>query len=446
MDAELHTICLRIQETSRLVDDILVQLQKLVPEAKAKPTEPTKPKAPAKQEKTPLPADKKALGQYFTTDKTLQDWIFNHVKHKGQELLEPAFGAGHLLIPFLAHDARYPMTLYEIDPSIKPAVSLKPQQKVSYADFTKAHHTRLYKTIVGNPPYVKKKTGNLYIEFIERAFEALTADGELLFIVPSDFLKVTRAAKIIKRMCAAGAFTDFYFPHDEGLFENAAVDVLLFRYEKGSKLTTARVNDILKPVNVSNGILTFRDKLGKALGEQFDVYVGLVTGKDEVYKQPIGNMDLLIDFEKTEKYIYPFYAPIEKNAINAHLWAHEAELKERKIRKFDDDNWWQWGAPRNISVMREKAGQPCIYVRTMTRRPQIAMVGKVQYFGGTLLCAIPRVPMTATDLEAVVSYLNTSKAQHDYIYSGRFKIGHKQLCNIQLPEYCDRPHNRISYA
>ena len=424
MDTELQTVISSIHETNQAIDAVITRLGELYPVPEPTVTEPK--------------ADKKALGQYFTIDKGLQDWIFNHVKHKGEELLEPSFGAGHLLQPFLSANPRYPMTLYELDHSVKPVVSLAAPQKVMYGDFTKVPLIRKFKTIVGNPPYVKKKkTGNLYIEFIELAFNALSHDGELLFIVPSDFLKVTRAAKIIKKMCTTGAFTDFYFPHDEGLFEGAAVDVVLFRYEKGARSATATVNGEVKSVKESNGILTFPTTIGSTLGEHFDVYVGLVTGKDEVYKQSFGNMDLLADFNKSEKYIYPFYAPIEKNAINTHLWAHETELKARRIRKFDDENWWQWGAPRNIKTMTDAAGKPCIYVRNMTRKPQVSAAGTVQYFGGTLLCAIPRRPMRAATLEFVVSYLNSAEAQRDYIYAGRFKIGHKQLCNLQLPPFPD---------
>ena len=415
MDPELQTVIGRIQETNAAIDGVIARLGTLFPMA-------AEPKA-----------DKKALGQYFTIDKRLQEWIFNHVKHKGEELLEPSFGAGHLLQPFLAAEPRYPMTLYELDHSVKPVVALTTPQKVMYGDFTRAPLLRKFKTIIGNPPYVKKKTGNLYIEFIELAYNALLPDGELLFIVPSDFLKVTRAAKIIKKMCATGSFTDFYFPHDEGLFEGAAVDVVLFRYEKGARSATATVNGEVKSVKESNGILTFPTTIGASFEEHFDVYVGLVTGKDDVYKQPFGNIDLLTDFNKSEKYIYPFYGPIENNAINTHLWAHEAELKERRIRKFDDDNWWQWGAPRNIKTMTDAAGKPCIYVRNMTRKSQVAVTGTVQYFGGTLLCAIPRRPMSAATLDFVVAYLNSTEAQRDYIYAGRFKIGHKQLCNLQLP-------------
>ena len=42
----------------------------------------------------------KSLGQYFTISNTLQQFVFDKVNHKDHLLLEPSFGAGHLLKKF----------------------------------------------------------------------------------------------------------------------------------------------------------------------------------------------------------------------------------------------------------------------------------------------------------------------------------------------------------
>ena len=137
-------------------------------------------------------------------------------------LLEPSFGAGHLLKKFLESNPAYPMTCYELDATIEPIVALVgPAQQVIYADFLQQllHTQDTFQTIVANPPYVKMAKGhNLYVTFIQRCFDLLTPNGEMVFIVPSDFLKVTSAAPMIDAMTAAGSFTDFWFPHDETLF------------------------------------------------------------------------------------------------------------------------------------------------------------------------------------------------------------------------------------
>ena len=82
--------------------------------------------------------------------------------------------------------------MYEIDSEIKLLNKIE-KNKVMYCDFMKQTITKTYKTIIGNPPYVKTKKGNLYIDFIEKCYNLLDNNGELIFIVPSDFLKLTSA-------------------------------------------------------------------------------------------------------------------------------------------------------------------------------------------------------------------------------------------------------------
>ena len=71
-------------------------------------------------------------------------------------------------------------------------------------------------------------------------------------------------------------------------------------------------------------------------------------------------------------------------------------------------------------------------VRNMTRNKVIAFLGTVRYFGGALLCAIPKATMTQEELQKIVGLLNSEEFQKDYIYAGRFKIGQKQLCNAMI--------------
>jgi adenine-specific DNA-methyltransferase len=380
--------------------------------------------------------NKKELGQYFTISEELQKFVFDKVKHKGSNLLEPSFGAGHLLQKFKTLDANYPMLIYELDNTIKPVIAFNSFQTVFYGDFTKQFIAQKFKTIIGNPPYVKTSTGNLYIKFIDQCFKLLDDGGELIFIVPSDFIKLTSASALIESMAAAGSFTDFYFPNDEGLFEGAAVDVLVFRYEKGLFIKNVVVNGAASLININNGIITFSSSelSGTLLETKFNVYVGLVSGRDEVYRVPIGNMEVLNDNDRVEKYIFAKSFPTGSAAIDAHLLANKQELLGRRIKKFSEKNWFEWGAPRNITTIEKKMGSPCIYVRNMTRSGVVAFVGNVQYFGGSLLCLIPKDESSSVDeLKKVVEFLNTKDLQKNYMYSGRFKIGHKQVCNITLP-------------
>ena len=76
-------------------------------------------------------------------------------------------------------------------------------------------------------------------------------------------------------------------------------------------------------------------------------------------------------------------------------------------------------------------GKECIYIYNLTRNAEVAFVGNVQYFGGSLLILIPK---KTCNLQTVVGYLNSQQFKHNFVFSGRFKIGHRQLCNSHIPK------------
>ena len=131
--------------------------------------------------------------------------------------------------------------MYEIDESIEFLDEIDTEQ-IIFGDFLEQDIRRKYNTIIGNPPYVKTNTGNLYIDFIEWCYELLSHNGELIFIVPSDFMKLTSSGKLITRMLEDGTFTDMILPHDEKLFGNASIDVMVFRYCKNKTRKLKRKN------------------------------------------------------------------------------------------------------------------------------------------------------------------------------------------------------------
>lgn len=378
---------------------------------------------------------KKKLGQYFTISEELQKFVFENVKNRSKCLLEPSFGAGHLLKKFKEYDDNYPMVCYELDINIVPIISFNNYQTIIYEDFTQQPMNIKFKTIIGNPPYVKQKTGNLYLKFIELCYEYLDDDGELIFIVPSDFIKLTSASSIIDKMTKNGSFTHFFFPQNERLFDGASIDVLVFRYEKGVKSIKTIVNNKEVFCNVNKGIITFSDTeiSGCYIESYFNVYVGLISGRDEIYRVPFGNIDILNDKDKVDRYIFTQTFPTDNNKINDHLENHKKVLLDRKIKKFSEKNWFEWGAPRNISTIEKYWGKSCIYVRNMTRSKEIAFIGKVQYFGGSLLCLIPKKQMSEKDIRNIINHINSPEFTKDYMYSGRFKIGHKQISTAIIP-------------
>ena len=259
----------------------------------------------------------------------------------------------------------------------------------------------------------------------------LDDNGELIFIVPSDFTKLTSSTGIISKMYEAGTFTHIIHPHKERLFKNASIDVIIFRYCKNADLPKkVLLNDEEKCLINTNGILTYSDTEPnnlEMLQDYFNVFVGMVTGKERVFKNvEFGNIRVLNNKDKEEKYILIENFPTNNQNLNEYMLSHKDELIARKIRKFNEQNWFEWGALRNYKNIISNIGKNCVYVSNITRKEKVAFIGKVQYFGGGLIMMIPKADI---DLDKVVNYLNSGVFKKNYMYSGRFKIGHKQLCN-----------------
>ena len=334
--------------------------------------------------------------------------------------------------------------MYEIDTKIKLLDNIE-KENVIYGDFMKQNITKTYKTIIGNPPYVRTKKRNLYIDFIEKCYNLLDDDGELIFIIPSDFFKLTSASKLLNKMMTNGTFTHIYHPHNEKLFDGANIDVIVFRYNKNNSIIKKVLyNDELKYIINSDGLITFTDKIKNEdsdtnkfmFKDYFDIYVGIVNGKEQVYKNAsLGNIEVLNGENKVDKYIYIDKYPCDSEQINEYLLEHKKELLERGIKKFNEKNWFEWGAPRNIKTINKNLGKDCIYIYNLTRKSNISFVDKVQYFGGSLIMLLPK---KACNLNNIVTYLNSNAFKDNFIFSGRFKIGHRQISNFYIPnEYLD---------
>lgn len=374
------------------------------------------------------------LGQYFTTNIKLKQIVFDFILNKPYTILEPCIGQGDLISFITNKNSNIQFDMYEIDDTIQLLQNIQ-KKNVVYCDFMKQNIEKTYKTIIGNPPYIKNKNGNLYIDFIQKCYDLLENHGELIFIVPSDFLKLTSASKLLDKMMKHGTFTHIFHPHDEKLFENASIDVIIFRYCKNDTIDkTVLYNDKLYFITNTNGLITFDQKQNNyhtTFHDYFQICVGLVSGKENVFKNDeLGNILLLNAEQNIEKYIYIEKFPSENEKINQYLLQYKTELIQRKIRKFNENNWFEWGAPRNINTIHANFGKDCIYIYNLTRKSNVAFLDKVQYFNGTLLMLIPK---KNCDLHKIVSYMNTETFKHNFMYSGRFKIGHRTLSNSYIP-------------
>lgn len=383
---------------------------------------------------TPNMTTKGNLGQYFTTHNELKEKVFGFILNSPSNILEPSMGQGDLITFITEKIPSITFDMYEIDTNIKLLDKIQ-KDKVIYGDFMKQTITKKYKTIVGNPPYVRTKKGNLYIDFTEKCYNLLDDDGELIFIVPSDFLKLTSASKLLNAMMTNGTFTHIFHPHNENLFENASIDVIVFRYCK-NRLIEKRLLYNNHPLYITNssGLITFSEEESDnrfMFQDYFDIYVGLVSGKEDVYKhEELGNMKVVNGEDKVDTYIYIENYPCDDERINAYLSHHKKELMGRQIRKFNENNWFEWGCPRNIKSIRANLGKDCIYIHNITRKQHVAFIGTVNYFGGGLVMLMPK---KECNIKNILSYMNGDSFKHNFMFSGRFKIGHRQISNSYIP-------------
>ena len=373
-------------------------------------------------------------GQYFTKNILLKEKLYEFILNKPNLILEPSIGRGDLISYIKERNSDIQFDMFEIDKNIKLLGDID-KNKIIYGDFLIQNINKKYKTIVGNPPYIRTKKGNLYIDFIEKCYNLLDENGELIFIVPSDFIKLTSASKILTTMFNNGMITHIYHPNNEKLFDNASIDVIIFRYCKNKSLSNKILyNDKIVFINNSNGLITFSDTENKdtlLFKDIFNIYVGIVSGKEEVYKNnDLGNIEVINGENKKEKYIFINSFPSNDEKINNYLLQHKSTLLKRNIRNFNEKNWFEWGAARNLAAINNNKNKKCIYIYNLSRKEKIAFIDKVGYFGGGL---IMMVPTKECDLDKIINYLNSDTFKQNFMFSGRFKIGHRQISNSIFP-------------
>lgn len=414
----------------------------------------------------------KELGQYFTKNESLLKNLKEFIKNKPKQILEPSIGEGHI-IDYLKKDPNQifentEFIMIEIDKNLIPLISIN-KEEIHYVDFLEYNPNQKFQTIIGNPPYVKKKgKPNLYVEFIKKCVNLLENNGELIFIIPSDFFQLTSSAKLINQMISQGKFTHIYHPNKENLFEEASIDVLIFRFQKIENINQNISNEIktniiynneMKYVNNNNGSLTFSSAYQNSIhnsnqnnknqiklqnikvGDYFEVYVGMVSGNEKLLKNSTyGNIEILTGENNIEKYIFLTNYPTENKNLNEYLELNKEELKQRKVRKIDDTNWFEFGLPRNkkhIDKIIYKSNDKiinnktkCLYMYNLTRKKEVCFQSHVQYFGGNLLILIPKQEI---NLEETMNYFNSNEFKEQYMFSNRFKINHKNLKECYVP-------------
>lgn len=391
----------------------------------------------------------KERGQFFTESLELRKSVFDLCRNKGRSL-EPSAGTGCISEYFKDNGKR-------IDVSVEIDESLNFKDKdIIIMNFFDYSVEEKFDTIVGNPPYVKNNlieelekieteysSLNLYLYFIEKSFNHLNDKGEIVFIIPREFFTSSRASGIRETLYNNGTITDVIDYQERKMFDDADPYVVIIRYEKGNlSHSTNYVVDgksSVKKEIFQNGFIKFIKKEGVPLSDFFEVKVGIVSGANDIYQNDeLGNVEIICsDFIRTKKRKkFIFFERDYPKSILEYLSKFKERLISRRIRDFDEDNWFEWGAVRNLEEMK-KSGS-CIYVNSKTREERPFFKEEVGYFDGSILALIPKENL---DLDEWVELLNNNR---DSFAEQGMVVGNKlQLTQNSLSNFLVDIHRRV---
>ena len=375
------------------------------------------------------------LGQVFTPPQVV-DFMLDLCGNHGR-ILEPSAGDGAFFRK-LSKQGRDCVGI-ELDTRVAP----KDTRVMDFFDYPIAER---FDSIVGNPPYVRyqdvavdtrkklnsdlfDKRSNLFLFFIEKCIRHLNPGGELIFIVPREFIKLTAARKMNAWLYTQGSITHFYETGDVRIFGEHTPNCAIFRFEKDRFDRT--MADGRRFSEIDGQLMFLRENHRIRLGDLFTVKVGAVSGADQIYTHKAGNMEFVcsktVDTGKTRRMLYGIKHP--------HLEKHKAELLARRVRKFDERNWWQWGRIFPIT------NAPRIYVNGRTRKPAPFFLHDCLAYDGSILALFPKNQrMSRRDLIECTMMLNheVDWQQLGFVCDGRYLFTQRSLQTCLLPEKFSR--------
>jgi len=369
-------------------------------------------------------AQKQRMGQFFTVDPRVQSLMTSLVSSTTGEALEPSAGAGDLARALQSARPGLALTCVELDSSISWDLGVA-RVHSEFLSWSKGRDGA-FDVVFANPPYVAWKDVtqdvrvlaahyaegwhgklNVYHLFIQRCAELLKPRGEMVFIVPMDWMFQTATAPLRERLLKLGAMTHVVHLGEERVFPDADVPALcVFRFQRGSRATRVKFRHGLegpwerRTLLASGGRwLLMNDAAAslvsdwRPLGEQFDVRVGMVTGLDSVFRVNPADVEpetlrWMISTTRTlEPFLdlndFDFFDSIPPLA-QAYLLAHKDDLLARRIRSFDETNWWKWGAIRNAEVMESPTSRFFVPAKTRDRAPFFTAAGRPHHAAGLL--------------------------------------------------------------
>lgn len=367
------------------------------------------------------------FGQVFTPPDVVHAMLALR-QNKGS-ILEPSAGYG----AFMRELGREAVGI-ELDADVAGVTA---DARVRVGDFFAYSTENKFDTVIGNPPYVRfqniragtlellpmewfDRRTNLYLFFIAKSMRHLKKGGELIFITPRNFLKSTNAKRLNEELYKQGSITHFADLGDRRIFHGFTPNCAIWRWERGrAERETAMGGKFC----YRDGQIWFGEHpQGRRLGDFFDVRVGAVSGADPIFANARhANVKMVCSRTRADGYerkmIY--------NKKCGYLERFKDALLSRKIRKFDESNWWQWGRAYH------RRGGPRIYVNCKTRRAKPFFVSETEAYDGSVLALFPK--SDDMSLGKIADALNKIDWQSlGFVCDGRLLFTQKSLQNAPV--------------
>ena len=389
--------------------------------------------------------NKNKYGQFFTKNKEILSILVDLIsKDKDKsKILEPSCGEGYILSELENQQYKNILGL-EIDATL---TKLSKELPISYQSYFT--YKEKVDVIIGNPPFVQYKKieddtrkeievfkeysnlSNLYYFFIHYSIDILKDNGELIFIVPKEWVFSTSAKPLREHIANNGILSHFIDLGEQKIFKDASIPALcIFKFikrkQKDNYYKIKYANHKLKQdliyedkqlyvdseANILIGDKEIIDKIKKCsiqVKDLFIVKVGLGTGANNIFNITdnvdfLNEKDNIIDLltaQGLQRYIY-IPNKYNKENINSKVLSYLDKNKKELKNKQD---YYKYTAYRNIDIMEEYENINKIFVSQKTRQQKPFFIEYTTYHNNALLGLFPK--NKKENLDKYLEYFNS---------------------------------------
>lgn len=199
--------------------------------------------------------EKNEYGQYFTPLDIAESMVQLILSPRNSRILEPSCGEG-IFLDVLKANGYTNIQGIEVDTRL----SNLGNHKVAHSSFLTWDEQSKFDVIIGNPPYIRWKDldetfkqemkslpnwnklfnslTDYLVPFIIESIDRLESNGELIFITPSFWMQTMHSEKMRNWMLTQGSITHLIDFEEATVFPGVATSIVIFRFEKGKKLST----------------------------------------------------------------------------------------------------------------------------------------------------------------------------------------------------------------